>query len=69
MIKKLQTIKERIGKIVEKWYIIEPLCFITWTTHELAINTAIKTIRTGKGELNTIRNLLTRFPMLIYTNY
>ncbi len=51
MIKKLQTIKERIGKIVEKWYIIEPLCFITWTTHELAINTAIKTIRTGKGRI------------------
>ncbi len=44
-------IKERITKIVERWYMLEPLFFAVWTTHELSINPNIKNIRVGYGKI------------------
>ena len=41
--------KERISKIAQKWYLFEPLLFMVWTTHRVAINPSIKTLRTAKG--------------------
>jgi len=51
MIQKNIIIKERIKNIIEKWYILEPLYFIVFTTHELVLNVYIKTIRTGNGKI------------------
>ena len=48
---KILTNSERISKIVEKWYILEPLYFVIWTTHDLCLNVQIATIRTGKGKI------------------
>ncbi len=39
----------KISKIVEKWYITDPLLFAIWTTHKTKVNTYIQTIRVGSG--------------------
>ena len=46
--------RERFGKVVEKWFLVEPLLFAVWTTHELSPNPRISTIRVrqGRGEFN-----------------
>jgi len=49
MKKNIETAKERIINLAEKWYILEPLYFLIWSTHEFIINTAIQTIRTARG--------------------
>ena len=41
--------RERIRQVVEKWFLVEPLLFAVWTTHELAINPRIRTIRVHRG--------------------
>ncbi|RKZ40341.1 MAG: hypothetical protein DRR16_15245 [Candidatus Parabeggiatoa sp. nov. 3] len=43
--------KQRISQIIEKWYVIEPLFFAVWTTHELSIDSNIQNIRTGQGRI------------------
>ena len=43
--------KERAAKIAEKWYIIDPLYFLIWTTHEFVLNPLIQTLRTGNGRI------------------
>ncbi|MBF0102546.1 MAG: hypothetical protein HQK77_16725 [Desulfobacterales bacterium] len=45
------TSKQRITKMIEKWYLIEPLYFAVWTTHELVINPTISNIRVGRGKV------------------
>jgi predicted metal-dependent peptidase len=37
--------------VVEKWFLVEPLLFAVWTTHELAVNPRIGTIRVGQGRV------------------
>ena len=39
----------KITKIIEKWYITEPVLFAVWTTHKTVIASHIKTIRVGSG--------------------
>jgi predicted metal-dependent peptidase len=41
--------KEKIKKIVEKWYLCEPLYFAVWTLHKIEPDTQIKTIRVHNG--------------------
>jgi len=41
--------KERISKIVEKWYLQEPLYFQVWSLHEVKPLIQIKTIRVKNG--------------------
>jgi predicted metal-dependent peptidase len=43
--------KQRITQIIEKWYVIEPLFFAVWTTHELSIDSNIQNIRVGQGRI------------------
>ncbi len=43
--------KQRISQIIEKWYVIEPLFFAVWTTHELSIDSNIQNIRVGQGRI------------------
>ena len=43
--------QQRISRIVEKWYMCEPLFFAIWTTHELIQNPHINTIRVGRGKI------------------
>ncbi|OAD20534.1 hypothetical protein THIOM_003755, partial [Candidatus Thiomargarita nelsonii] len=45
------TTKQRISNIIEKWYLIDPLFFAVWTTHELSINPNIQNIRVGRGQV------------------
>lgn len=41
--------KETISKIVEEWFLTEPLLFSAWCTHTLAENTQMNVpMRTGK---------------------
>ncbi len=43
------SVQERATQFVEKWYILDPLYFIIWTTHRFVPNPTIRTIRAGKG--------------------
>jgi predicted metal-dependent peptidase len=43
--------KERITKIVEKWYLLEPLYFAVWTLHQVEPTTHIKTIKVQNGHI------------------
>lgn len=43
--------KERISAIIEKWYMLEPLYFALWTTHELHIEPQIASLRSGGGRI------------------
>jgi predicted metal-dependent peptidase len=45
------TARERITDVVEKWFLVEPLLFAVWTTHELAVNPRIGTIRVRQGRV------------------
>ena len=43
--------KDRITKIVEKWYLLEPLYFAVWTLHKVEPSTHIKTIKVQNGHI------------------
>ncbi len=43
--------RERIRDVVEKWFLIEPLLFAVWTTHETAANPTLGTIRVSQGQV------------------
>lgn len=43
--------RERIRKVVEKWFLAEPLLFAAWTTHALTIQPRISTIRVRQGHI------------------
>jgi predicted metal-dependent peptidase len=43
--------RDRIRDVVEKWFLVEPLLFAVWTTHELAINPRIRGIRVQQGRV------------------
>jgi VWA-like protein DUF2201/putative metallopeptidase-like protein len=45
------TARDRITDVVEKWFLVEPLLFAVWTTHELAVNPRIRTIRVHQGRV------------------
>jgi predicted metal-dependent peptidase len=49
------SVKEKITKIVEKWYLTEPLFFAVWTLHKIIPEERINTIRVRNGcvEYNT----------------
>jgi hypothetical protein len=43
------SVPERATQFVEKWYILDPLYFMIWTTHRFVPNPTIRTIRAGNG--------------------
>jgi predicted metal-dependent peptidase len=43
--------RERIRQVVEKWFLVEPLLFAVWTTHELVVNPHIRSIRVQQGRV------------------
>jgi predicted metal-dependent peptidase len=45
------TARDRITDVVEKWFLVEPLLFAVWTTHELAVNPRLRTIRVHQGRV------------------
>ena len=46
------TARERIQKVTDQWFLIEPLFFSVYCTHQLAINPNIMCpLRTGKGRI------------------
>jgi predicted metal-dependent peptidase len=45
------TARDRITDVVEKWFLVEPLLFAVWTTHELAVNPGIRSIRVHQGRV------------------
>ena len=45
------TGRDRITDVVEKWFLVEPLLFAVWTTHPLAINPRIRSIRVYQGRV------------------
>ena len=47
----MMAAREKITKIVEKWYLCEPLYFAVWTLHKVEPNTRIKTIRVQRGHV------------------
>jgi predicted metal-dependent peptidase len=51
MKQKVLSSQERITKNIEKWYLLEPLYFLVWTTHDAVVNPFIQTIRTGNGQI------------------
>lgn len=51
MKQKVLSSQERITKNIEKWYLLEPLYFLIWTTHDAVVNPRIQTIRTGNGQI------------------
>ena len=51
MKQKTLSSQERITKNIEKWYLLEPLYFLIWMTHDAVVNPFIQTIRTGNGQI------------------
>ena len=45
------TARDRITDVVEKWFLVEPLLFAVWTTHELAVNPRLRSIRVHQGRV------------------
>ena len=45
----MATAREKIGRAVEKWFLMEPLFFAVWTTHELVETAGVETIRVNRG--------------------
>ncbi len=43
--------RDRIREVVEKWFLVEPLLFSVWTTHEVAANPRIRGIRVHQGRI------------------
>ena len=43
--------RERIRRVVEKWFVTEPLFFAVWTMHELVVNPRIRSLRVGRGRI------------------
>jgi predicted metal-dependent peptidase len=43
--------RDRIRQVVEKWFLVEPLLFAVWTTHELAVNPRLRNIRVHQGRI------------------
>lgn len=43
--------RDRIRQAVEKWFLVEPLLFAVWTTHELAANPQVQSIRVRQGRV------------------
>jgi predicted metal-dependent peptidase len=43
--------RERIRQVVEKWFLVEPLLFAVWTTHELTVNPRIRSVRVQQGRV------------------
>ena len=46
------TARERIQKEIERWFLLEPLFFSVYCTHQLTINANMKCpLRTGRGRI------------------
>jgi predicted metal-dependent peptidase len=43
--------RDRIREVVEKWFLVEPLLFGVWTTHEVAANPRLRGIRVHQGRV------------------
>jgi predicted metal-dependent peptidase len=43
--------RERIRQVVEHWFLVEPLLFAVWTTHNLVVEPRIRTIRVRQGRI------------------
>src|SRR4051812_30746490 len=43
--------RERIGQVVERWFLVEPLLFAAWTTHRLGVDPRVRTIRVRHGRV------------------
>ncbi|PON19138.1 hypothetical protein C2W62_04270 [Candidatus Entotheonella serta] len=43
--------RDRMTGTIEKWFLVEPLLFAVWTSHELVLNPRIHTIRVGHGHI------------------
>jgi len=50
--------RERIRQIIERWFLIEPLLFSLWTTHQLVIEPRIRTIRVRRGKIEYNANFI-----------
>lgn len=58
----MMTVKEQIKKIMERWFIIEPLLFAISCSHELVENKNISIpFRTGNHKIEFNSEILTRF--------
>jgi len=51
MKKNTKSVAEKITAIAEKWFVLDPLYFLIWMTHEAVPNPAITTIRVGNGRI------------------
>lgn len=49
--RKQETAEKRIRRLVEAWFIKEPLFFDVWNLHILQENPETQTLRTGKGKI------------------
>jgi predicted metal-dependent peptidase len=43
--------RERITRVVEGWFLTEPLLFAAWTMHEIVSQSNLATIRVGRGKI------------------
>ncbi|MCP4214034.1 MAG: hypothetical protein GY765_05215, partial [bacterium] len=47
----METVRDSITKIVEKWYILEPVYFSVWSLHTVIPSAHVNTIRCGGGKV------------------
>lgn len=47
----MKPARQRIGAEVERWFLVEPLLFAAWTTHRLAADPRVRTLRIHHGTI------------------
>ena len=45
------SVRQRVSAISQRWFLVEPLLFAVWTTHDLVMEPKIHSIRVGRGRI------------------
>ena len=62
----MMSVIEKISRVVDRWFLYEPLLFNTYCTHKLEENTqSCAHSEQGKGALNIIQSFLKNIQMRI----
>jgi len=46
-----EAARSKISRIVESWFLTDPLLFVAWTMHEAVANESVATIRVARGKV------------------
>lgn len=53
-----ESARQKITRVVESWFLTEPLLFAAWTMHEVVEQPTVATIRVGRGKVEFNANFI-----------